>query len=71
MTYQAKMCDALAKLVELQPTRATLVHVDGEGNVEKEEVVEASLLKRGDIVRVSSDHMIVHCTHKVKNCQML
>ena len=38
--------------MKLQPTKATLVRMDREGNVVKEEIVEVTMVTRGDILRV-------------------
>ena len=38
--------------MKLQPTKATLVRMDREGNVVKEEIVEVTMVTRGDILKV-------------------
>ena len=52
---QGKTSEALAKLMSLQATEATLVDMDKEGNILKEENITIELVQRGDILRVRAD----------------
>lgn len=45
--------------MKLQPTKATLVRMDGESNVVKEEVIEANMVKTGDILKVSLNNFSI------------
>ena len=49
---QGKTSEALAKLILLQATEATLVFLDEDGNITKEENIPVHLVQRGDILRV-------------------
>lgn len=49
---KGKTSEALAKLISLQATDATLVNVNEDGTYGKEEVVSVELLQKGDIVKV-------------------
>ena len=50
--FQGKTSEALAKLMSLQATEATLVEMDKEGNILKEENITIEMVQRGDILRV-------------------
>ena len=49
---QGKTSEALAKLMSLQATEATLIEYDKEGNTTREERMAVELVQRGDLIRV-------------------
>ncbi len=50
--FQGKTSEALAKLMSLQATEATLIELDKEGNLIREERLQVELVQRGDLLRV-------------------
>jgi Cu+-exporting ATPase len=49
---KGKTSDALSKLLSLQALEGCLVEIDKEGNIIKEESIDANLIKRGDLLKV-------------------
>ena len=49
---KGKTSDALSKLLSLQALEGCLVETDGEGNVTKEEMIDANLIKQADLIKV-------------------
>ncbi|XP_010540786.1 PREDICTED: probable copper-transporting ATPase HMA5 [Tarenaya hassleriana] len=49
---KGKTRDAIAKLVNLTPDTATLLNVDGEGNVIGEEEIDSRLVQKNDVIKV-------------------
>ena len=52
--FQGKTSEALAKLMSLQATEATLIELDKEGNLIREERLQVELVQRGDLLRVQN-----------------
>ena len=50
---KGKTSDALSKLLSLQALEGCLVTLDKEGNVEKEQMIDATLIKKGDLIKVT------------------
>ena len=50
---KGKTSDALSKLLSLQALEGCLVTLDKEGNVEKEQIIDATLIKKGDLIKVT------------------
>ncbi|KAK9728181.1 hypothetical protein K7432_001290 [Basidiobolus ranarum] len=49
-----KTVDAMVKLTNLQPEKATLVHISTSGEVEREEELPLELIQVGDILKVNA-----------------
>ncbi|KAL8158989.1 hypothetical protein V2J09_000526 [Rumex salicifolius] len=49
---KGKTSEAIAKLMDLAPPTATLVVLDSEGNVVKEEEIDSRLVQRNDVIKV-------------------
>lgn len=49
---KGKTSEAIAKLMELAPDRATLVILDDENQVRKEEEIDTRLIQKNDVIRV-------------------
>ncbi|KAK3263266.1 copper-transporting ATPase, partial [Cymbomonas tetramitiformis] len=52
MSAKGRTSQAITKLMNLAPTKANLLHVDAQGEVIKEEVIDASLVMRNDVLKV-------------------
>ncbi|KAH9495243.1 ATPase Cu transporting protein 7A [Bulinus truncatus] len=50
---KGKTCEALAKLISLQPSDACLVDVDGNFQILSEKIISLDLVQRGDILKVT------------------
>eukprot|EP01134_Creolimax_fragrantissima_P001824 CFRG1824T1 len=55
---KGKTGEALAKLMCLQPTEATLLSFDGEGAIMDEEKLNVDLIRRGDILRIVAGEQV-------------
>lgn len=51
---KGKTSEAIEKLMNLSPETATLVRVDGEGNVVEEEEIDGRLVQKNDVVKIVS-----------------
>ncbi|KAL8064204.1 hypothetical protein ABFX02_01G075000 [Erythranthe guttata] len=49
---KGKTCEAIEKLMDLSPERATLLTLDMEGNVSNEEEIDSRLIQKNDAVKV-------------------
>eukprot|EP01018_Ginkgo_biloba_P032559 Gb_22148 [translate_table: standard] len=49
---KGKTSDAIAKLMDLAPDTATLLTLDGDGNVTSEMEISSQLIQRNDVIRV-------------------
>lgn len=49
---KGKTSEAIAKLMDLAPETATLLSLDGEGNVRSEEVVDSRLIQKNDVIKI-------------------
>lgn len=49
---KGKTSEALSKLLSLQALEGRLVSLDEKGNIISEEIIDANLLKRGDLIKV-------------------
>ena len=50
---KGKTSDALSKLLSLQALEGCLVTLDKDGNIEKEQTIDANLIKKGDMIKVT------------------
>ncbi len=50
---KGKTSDALSKLLSLQALEGCLVTLDEQGNITGEQTIDAKLLKRGDVLKVT------------------
>jgi Cu+-exporting ATPase len=50
---KGKTSDALGQLLSLQPLDGCLVSLDSEGSIIKEEIINAKLIKQGDLLKVT------------------
>ncbi|CAF0704914.1 unnamed protein product [Brachionus calyciflorus] len=50
---KGKTSDALSKLLSLQALEGCLVTLDKDGSILKEEIINANLIKRGDMIKVT------------------
>lgn len=50
---KGKTSDALSKLLSLQALEGCLVILDNDGTIIKEEIINANLIKRGDLIKVT------------------
>ena len=55
---QGKTSEALAKLMSLQATEATLVEVTEDMTIIREEYIPVKLVQRGDIVKVNNTMLL-------------
>ncbi|CAN4127395.1 unnamed protein product [Withania somnifera] len=49
---KGKTSEAIAKLMNLTPETATLLHLDVEGNVGNEEEIDSRLIQKNDVIRI-------------------
>ncbi|MCD7460877.1 putative copper-transporting ATPase hma5 [Datura stramonium] len=49
---KGKTSEAIAKLMNLTPETATLLHLDDEGNVVNEEETDSQLIQKNDVIRI-------------------
>jgi Cu+-exporting ATPase len=49
---KGKTSDAIAKLMDLAPETATLLTLDGDGNVVNEEEIDGRLIQKNDVIKV-------------------
>ncbi|KAH0974812.1 hypothetical protein GBA52_016711 [Prunus armeniaca] len=49
---KGKTSDAIAKLMDLAPETATLLTLDGEGNVINEEEIDSRLIQKNDVIKI-------------------
>lgn len=49
---KGKTSDAIAKLMHLTPETATLLTLDGEGNVINEEEIDSRLIQKNDVIKI-------------------
>ena len=62
MIFQGKTSEALAKLMSLQETNATLVDLDKEGNIMTEQQIEVDRVQRGYLLKVQHNSVQFHTT---------